>query len=173
LEKLSTHQLFDIKQKFLYEIPHPKLILKEVKKLEKYFHENCENLGPNLSLELPLLEYLIAHQDELLSLKFQIANSSEGHHLLCLLKELFRKQSFLIQKLNQYYSSMITLSGEQIKQSDPFKVHDIIKELRASDLSETQIKSYLCSSSEKKEDIALSYLEIAVIRANKICKNGG
>jgi pseudouridine-5'-phosphate glycosidase len=173
-----TEEIFAIKQKFLQTIPHPKLIVKQIKRVEQIIEnqgavalEVAENPMVDIELSINLDIFLEEYTNQLLKLKLQIANSSRAQILRNYLVTLEKLQNQLITKLAQYAPKDTENVGVEVKMSTPFDVYEILKFIQAEKLEENQIKPYLYAqitglSSE------LNPLLIACIRAEKIEQHG-
>lgn len=118
-------------------------------------------------LSADLEGYLTDYTNRLMPLKLEIANAPEHSVLAEKIKDLFELQQELIAQLAAYSSE--GFSTLEVKQSDPFKVHESLKEIRESGLLESQIKDYLCNKFDSGEH--QSPLLQSVARANKIVAN--
>ena len=173
LKELSSQQLFEIKQKFLMDIPHPKLIQKHLTSLSKQPDLKIDSSNLGIDKTASLLDYLKSYLDELMPLKLNIANANTRSELRNCLKNLLVIQSNLIQKVASYYPAEAKIESDKIKQSEPFNVYNYIKELEKEQIEENQIKSYLCLQFEASESDKLSEFGKAVVRAKKIDEHGG
>ncbi|MBD3636784.1 MAG: hypothetical protein HUJ25_05525 [Crocinitomicaceae bacterium] len=162
-----------MKQKFLAEIPHPKLIDKQINRLTAYSSLQTKQ---HIDIVLPdrkeeLATYLQHYIDLLMPLKLKIANSRSAKPLLISLQELKELQLAMISKLESYYPKDKAPKVTTIKQSDPFLVYDYLKEIQTQQLQENQIKSYLCRQFEKQDENIYSPLLKGVLRANLIVQH--
>jgi hypothetical protein len=170
LKQLSSEQLFEIKQKFLQQIPHPKLIRKQIMVLERDAVNEINAVLP-LNSKNDLLVFFEGYMASLLSLKLSISNSKTADILRKDLIELLALQNSLIEKLASYYPTKGVDMAFKVKQSDPFDVYAFKKELEANELTENEIKNYLCQQVKNKENSGISELTKAVIRARTILEN--
>lgn len=159
---MNTEELFAIKQKFLSTIPHPKLILKQIKRLDPSFEPSDIALSES-SLE-PFLEDYIKNE---LELKLRIANAIGSVELADALITLMNLHNSLISKL-AIYADQDAQEDTSILMSEPFAVYEILKELKNSGRIESEIKKYLWQS----DNTSLIILKGAVLKARKI-KNYG
>lgn len=160
--------LFDVKQKFLREIPHPTIIRK-----------NAERLASSVSLELnfekqvlvtdvSLENFLENTISELMTIKLKVSNSQNAEELAHSLLQLWKVQSKLIARLASYEIDNRHESFTTVKMSDPLDPYKILKYLRSSLIRESEINDYLCRAFEKLDSEPLSILTEAVVRAKKI-----
>lgn len=162
ITRLNAEEIFEIKQKFLRTVPHPKLILKQINRLNKSYVPE-----PAVISKLNLKVFLEKYISDELSLKLTISNAKETESLERALISLMDLHSSLISKLADYYSPVFT-EEPAIKQSDSFDVYNILKNLNEFDLHETEIKKYLCDELKTASLKTISPLGIAVVRAKKI-----
>jgi hypothetical protein len=164
---LSEDQLFEIKQKFLRTIPHPKLILKQILRLDKGFSFKA---GPKVSAS-NLIDYIEGYEIELLAIKLKISNAKDDTALLTVLVDLLSSQYSLIQKLASYCPKLENELEYKIKMSDPFETYAIFKFLKEEELKESEIKNYLYKELENDRAKEPSVLAVSVLRAKKITAN--
>ena len=167
MKELTADQLFEIKQKFLQEIPHPKLIQKQLDKLTFYQSTTSSNSSLKEAEDMELTPFLAWYIQELMDVKLQISNASDGLKLYEAIDQLLQIHNLLIKKLYNYFPENTSAKDEQIKQSDAIDAYIIWKELQSSKVTENEIKDYLCSQFEQETE---SYSEFtkAVLRARKI-----
>lgn len=163
---MNTEDLFEIKQKFLRTIPHPKLILKQILRLKSEFEVEELTLTDS-----SLVEVLTDYIDQEMRLKLGIANAQDAESLSSLLISLMNLHNSLIAKLASYSTSDLIIPST-IKMSDPFDAYALLKSLKALDLNETEIKQYLCTAQDASTDKMNTELYIAVVRAKKIEDHG-
>ena len=164
---MTEEQLFEIKQKFLQVIPHPKLIQKQIERLKKFELDGIPIKEIALQRKGTLQNFLSDHISESLNMKLKIANAKNGGDLyqyLCVLK---KQQNLLIQKLISYFPQNVEVNDSSIKQSDPFDTYVYLKELKDQNVKENEIKDYLCTQF-RKEPSMQSELAKGVLRARKI-----
>lgn len=169
----EIQELFEIKQKFLREIPHPTLI-------NKYFKMTGSNLTEGLVFdslklvdelqELELTVFLTHYLEDLMKLKLALSNASEKITLNGLIERVFYVQFNLLWKLASYLPEEDVLE-EDVKVSTSIDPHLILKFVKERNLQEKEIKGYLCAElagNDKNESPVL----IDFIRARKIIRNG-
>jgi len=171
-------ELFEIKQKFLREIPHYKLIAREIKSIEfkckirPTDFEEIQSIKINDSIKKEhLKDYLENHINAELALKHKIALTETFKGLNDHLKVLYQLKIQLLKKLQSYLQVSNNLPDKDIKMStiiDPYKVIKTIDELM---LDENQIKDYLCDKLTVVKPDFDPLLE-ACLRANKIILHG-
>lgn len=171
-------ELFDIKQKFLREIPHPKLILKQIKKIEMNQGYNAPRALDYSSYpltksneELTLVQFLDEHIHAGLGLKHQISLSNTYDQLKDSLAQLIDHQVQLMRKLKTYLPFMDSYPDQEIKQSKPLDPYAVLKLIQKQNLKENEIKNYLCILLKAGEENSNTLLE-ACLQANKILGNG-
>ncbi|MEO9531466.1 MAG: hypothetical protein ABJG68_14275 [Crocinitomicaceae bacterium] len=167
IASLSEEQLFDIKQKFLRTIPHPKLILKQILRIDKSFEFKHGDYSHSKTLSDELNEY----ESDLLRLKLDISNAKEASALSNSLKNLLQLQYQLIYKLSSYAPISELDQETDIKMSDPFETYELFKFLKANDITESEIKNYLCKELKSEIEGPFSILVTSVLRAKKITAN--
>lgn len=167
--------LFEIKQKFLREIPHPKLILKQIRILERKgeispaFDEN--NQLDAVNREFELVAFLEKHIQKELQLKYEVSRSETYLQLRNTLVELYQNQYQLFKKLQSYLPQKETYLDEDVKMSDPFDVYEILKSIKRLDLKESEIKAYICVELDT-ETKNFTTVITTILRANKIIAHG-
>ena len=164
---MTEEQLFEIKQKFLQLIPHPKLIQKQIDRLREFKAEEFDIEDYNLNEQAELLDFFKQYITVLLNLKLKIAHSNEGGQLRQYLQVLRDIQVCLIKKLIVYIPENCEVDDSSIKQSDPFDAHAYAKELQLENVQENEIKDYLCMQFNKETSVH-SELAKGVLRARKI-----
>src|SRR5690606_15342617 len=97
----SVEQIFEIKQKFLREIPHPKLIMKQINRLDE--QPVSEEEVVKIDFSDGLLLFLEQYMSTLLEIKLKIANAAEAVELRKYLINLYFLQQQLITNLSVYY----------------------------------------------------------------------
>lgn len=169
----EKYLLFELKNKFLGPVPHPKLILKAIKQayvksgmiadkeLVSYAHNR--QFDP-LHLDLFLQETVI----DLLQIKHAISTAFSYHSLGVGLERLLVNHLNLIHKLDSYVSKSITNEGESIKVSGSIDAYHILKMIQQRNLKDHEIKNYLCKQVDQDDSDEL--LEI-FLRANKIAQH--
>ena len=165
--ELTKEQEFEIKQKFLRTIPHPKLILKQILRLNKDFvaDKKSDQNFQDLSV------YLEGYENYLLKLKLEISNAPDQKVLSTSLEKLYELQQRLISKLSTYFPDTLEQKLDAVKMSEPFDTYEIVKLLKAESMNESEIKNYLCKELENTESDNLSVLTKSVLRAKKIKLN--
>ncbi|MEX1001837.1 MAG: hypothetical protein WDZ35_06970 [Crocinitomicaceae bacterium] len=172
MESISEEELFQIKQKFLQHIPHPKLIRKQLRLLSRFVNKETKPEQNKLPLDMELGDYLNQYTALLLQLKLKIANTRNAEPLFSYLNELLNLHERYIQKLLTYLPDC-DYDESSIKQSDPFDAHTLSTELKANTLSDNEIMPYLCKQFSGCTANDYSELGKAVIRAKKILENVG
>ncbi|MEZ4923376.1 MAG: hypothetical protein R2780_09420 [Crocinitomicaceae bacterium] len=162
---ITEQDLFEIKQKFLREIPHPKLIQKQIDRL-KAFH--CSEYVEHLEYEMELMPFMESYLGALMPLKLRISNAQSGDELLTALAQLQSFQLLLIKKLSAYYIYDVKVDDGSVKQSDPFDVYLYMKELQLANVKENEIKDYLWQQFAKNDPNLFSDFAKGVLRARKI-----
>lgn len=171
-------ELFEIKQKFLREIPHPKLIAKQIKLIDKQLVDQPEGqydikafrLGTEAQNQ-SLIAFLEDHIQQILGLKHRISSANDYKQLKIRLVDLWIEQSKLIHKLNHYIPDEHGYEDNHIKQSKPFDAYGILKIIQGENLKENEIKPYLCTLIGKETGASNLFLD-ACLQANKIIRNG-
>jgi len=168
-EKLD---FFDLKQKVLGEIPHPKLIV-------KYANQAGNKVGIPAFLmrkeifhiqSITLVDFLENQLSQTLRLKQKIAHSGDYHQLNRLLIELYELQIHFFQQLKSYLPTDVKFEDETIKMSLPIDPYQLLKRIRERNLNENEIKPYLYTRSVTKDDTT-DELTAAFLRANKIIEH--
>lgn len=170
--------LFNIKQKFLREIPHHKLILKSINQLKQKYNFTIATLPTlqtaKLSAEqtaMPLVDFLNQHIQNSLNCKHQISLTQHPNELVYQLIDLLNIQLVLIVKLNAYLPQKIKRNADAIKISVPIDTYFILKTISALNIEEKEIKNYLYTAlnDTNKE---LTPLAIVFMRIHKIVVHG-
>lgn len=154
---MNTEELFLIKQKFLKEIPHPRIIKKYIDRLGGGEVEQA--VSP--SADLPLSAALDIYLEELMKSKLQIANSQDDKQLQQALKVLYSEHLVLLQKMANYWDSDEFVIPEDIKLSQPIDAYAISKFIRDNNIGETEIKRYLRDQFEAGERSNFLYQNVA------------
>ncbi|MFT4600781.1 MAG: hypothetical protein ACI857_000958 [Arenicella sp.] len=165
--KLDEQELFDIKQKFLREIPHPILIQKQIDRLSKKAEDSFGHQEVEFSqreLESFLKEYTLV----LMPIKLSVSNAQTGEALRRALSSLLFCQNKLISKLSEYVIAFNSEKFKDIKMSTTIDVYAIQKFISENSLKESEINAYLCSAFEKADSESISILTESVVRAKKI-----
>ena len=116
---LTEDQLFEIKGKFLQQIPHPKLIQKQIDRLRDYKLNDITQGTIELDEDANLSVFLEQYISNTLALKLEIANSKDGKILFLSLVNLKELQERLIKKhIKTFYKPCISNSdlSDRIKQ---------------------------------------------------------
>ena len=163
---MTEEELFEIKQKFLREIPHPKLIQKQINHLNEKRTDEVLLENP-IDESKDILSFFNNYIRILLALKLKIANAKDDNELYGFLKELYQLQLTLIKYLSDLLPEKIDFDDRNIKQSDPFDIYVYVKELKDQNVKENDINDYLCGQFEL-EPVRYSELAKAVLRARKI-----
>ncbi len=167
-------QLFEQKQKFLREIPHPKLILKEIKKLEHTLNLQ-EKSQLNYSvvviteevLKQELEAFLEGYISDQLQLKHKVSIAQSASELHAVLISLYQFQVMLLKKLQSYVSKTLIIEDKEIKMSTSIDAYNILKRIRELNLKEKEIKDYLCDVIKAQKKPFDTLVENC-LRANKI-----
>ena len=168
---MTEETLFEIKQKFLREIPHPKLIQKQIDRLKEFEKEGMRADVHLSQGELKLIPFLENYIAVILTLKLGISNAVDGSALLSSLINLNSVQLALIAKLASCMPEEAEFEGEKIKQSNPIDAYKLLKELTDNGVDDKDLKDYLCTQLEKGPE---GYTELtkSVIQAKKIEEHG-
>jgi hypothetical protein len=168
LTDLSKEALFEIKQKFLRVVPHPKLISKQLNKLGVQEDE----VRP-ISSSGDMIVFMRYYLDTLMPLKLGIANGKTSEEIGKKILDLLHLQRSLIHELSSCFPEVIMeIDDSQIKQSSPFDVYQYIKELQGLHIGQDEIKQYLCEQFKKNDPSEFSEFAKGVLRARKIEGNG-
>lgn len=170
--------LFEIKQKFLREIPHHKLIAKQIKQLDVKFELDKVALPSLLETKLSeenhtlsLVDYLSAYIQINLKRKHQISLALEPLTLRNELIELIREQFQFLLKLNAYVVLEKEIDLSSIKISDSIDAYFVLKSILQLNLQENEIKNYLCDII-KIENGEESPLKEVFLRVHKTILHG-
>ncbi|UKN02672.1 hypothetical protein K6119_03985 [Paracrocinitomix mangrovi] len=174
MDKSEAELLFDVKQKFLREIPHPKLIQKQIDYLQVKFQlVETDNVFKPIDTA-SLVDFFEEYISLLMPLKLRVSNAKDAAKLNSQLLKLKHLQQNLIENLAALVEE-IDFDIEKyssVKQSEPFDVYQFSKELKEKALkTDNEIKDYLCQQIESKEAEELSELTKGVVRAVKILQN--
>ena len=165
----NLEELFEIKQKFLRVTPHPKLIKKQIDKLDKLVQEenDIRIITSELDTSSSLADYLENYIAKILKIRLEIANAKEAVCLKNNLKELLLLQESLILKLASYAEEIEITQFDNVKMSDDFGAYAILKFIRVENIEENKIKPYLYTqiNTDLKTEKPLL---IACVRAKKI-----
>lgn len=178
INKLVTEelklQLFEQKQKFLREIPHPKLILKEIKKLEQLLslqEKNQLNYSVVVLTEEVLMQELVVFLEgyisDQLQLKHKVSIAQSASELYAVLTSLYQFQVALLKKLQCYVPQKVMIDDKEIKMSNSIDAYNILKRIRELNLKEKEIKDYLCDVIKAQKKPFDTLVENC-LRANKI-----
>lgn len=168
---MTSEQLFELKQKFLQQVPHPKLILKNIQVLANHLGIDFQSNVAGNHQGLNIIDFLAFYDAQLLKLKLEIANASDESELFQGLAVLYHLHQELIERLADHCPEQNDVLTDEIKQSSPFDVYAIQKELRLNHLDETEIKDYLYKQFNAIKQADWGEFTKSVIRANKIVQN--
>ena len=171
-------ELFDYKQKFLREIPHPRLLAQQAYQLRikgKLDHTDKKTyatvaLTPEDQAE-DLMRFLENLIQEELRLKHQIAQAAGYEELVDTIERLFDLRVRFLLKLQSYLTPQASFPDEAIKMSTSMDVYAILKWIQTLNLKENEIKNYLCREIEKGAQEA-DILVNSCLQANKILQYG-
>ncbi|MGB1103700.1 MAG: hypothetical protein ACPG21_08730 [Crocinitomicaceae bacterium] len=177
MKQENIAELFDLKQKFLRLIPHPKLILSARKKASRYTMQS-EQITEMSDVELGERDAVLNAHDflnqritEELSLKHRIALANTFDELEMLLSELFKFQVSLCLKLQAYLPKNSTgLNDQDIKMSEPFDLYEIYKTIKSLG-TDKEVREKIAAEI-KDTTFEKSAITKACLRANKIIRNG-
>lgn len=169
---INQEELFQIKSKFLSEIPHPKLILKAIVQTQN----GCKSIDdikrqsiPNENDELILV--LKKYVEELIQVKLQISNALTGQELNIALIQLYKLHWSFLFSLSSYMSELELYPDENLKISDSIDAYSLIKFLEVNHIKENQIKTYICNTISNKSPEDFDVLTIACLRSRKISEH--
>lgn len=173
MEEALKYEIFEIKQKFLREIPHPKLILKQIRLLENKAQLRQPFTIDDVQLtntpnQQELTFFLENHITETLQLKKSIANASDPNQLKAELLGLYQSQIQFLQKLASYLPEKPAYPNEEIKMSDPIDAYQVLKRIQLLNLQENGINTYLCKEIETENRTTFDIITISCLRAQKI-----
>ncbi len=167
-------QLFEQKQKFLREIPHPKLILKEMRVLKRINNELDLTALTFDQIELiteqnenSLESFLDHHIQDTLRIKQNVSQAQSVDLLFETLHVLFISHVVMLKKLQSYMTCFEEGIDQDIKMSVPIDTYTVLKRIHELNLKENEIKDYLCNEIKAQEK-PLDAIVINCLRANKI-----
>jgi len=170
IKELTIEELFELKNKFLREIPHPKLIYKAIKSIE--LHANSPEYA-DLSVGSTLFETIEHYGAKVLNLKLKISQSKSSVELLTALKELNIEHMRLIKKLSEYVNDEDVAHFPDIKQSGAVDYYIIKKAQSNFPKQDNEIKEYLCKEfNAQNEGQDPNPILVPFIRAKKIVNHG-
>lgn len=158
-------ELFQLKQKFLREIPHPKVIASYHKRTGEILNSNVI-----LNTNLGLIEFLKEYSRELMPIKLKIAHAKNKTDFGIGLNFLYGLQMDLIGKLASY-ASINTSEFREIKVGAPIQNHRILQFLKERELKENSINEFIEKELASKEIANFTVLTENVIRAKLIFEN--
>ena len=172
---MSDQVLFEIKQKFLQQVPHPKLIQSSIDRLNRQLDEPFELNKPEEQVSNEdLKEYLEVYLDRLLKLKLEIANAPSSHELISSLVKLKGLHMNFINSLSEWSSHLPEdyVPRTEIKLSDTVDAYEILRFVSGNFEDRNQIKEYLRGFNSAEENV----LVLQLIRCRRIIeqleKNG-
>lgn len=172
------YELFDIKQKFLREIPHPKLIRKQIWQIrvkgklgEKEELPYSEIILNKEEKSRGLEEFLDGYIKAVLMLKHQVSQATDYSSLETVLISLFSGEIKMLKKLQTYLEVSNEYPDGDIKMSAPMDQYQILKRIRELKLNENEIKPYLCKQIEADSN-EFDVLTRSCLQANKILMHG-
>lgn len=170
IKDLNPEELFELKNKFLRDIPHPKLIFKAIKTIQP---SAILPTYENSQVKADLFEHIEHYSSVLLDIKLRISQSKTSEELLPILNALLTEQMRLIWKLSQYILTDSFFGFDEIKQSGPIDYYLIKKSRALFPEADNKIKEYLCSELNAHENGSeLNSLLVPFFRAKKIVQNG-
>ena len=169
----SKMALFDLKQKFLRQIPHPRLIQSAMKKAARFDDQKYEEqtlsavkLTKNQK-DAYLTDFLEQAILRELHLKHQISLANSFSKLIAALQDLYEHQVQLCWKLNGYMTvDFESTHLDAIKMSDPFDLYEILKAVdkgMSKEMIQEEIKNEL-----SQKTFEPGVLATACLRAYKI-----
>ena len=169
-------ELFEIKKRFLQEIPHPRLIVKAIQQLTKNYdlpEISLDSFQTNLlgfqEKNEALLPFLERYLQKNLRTKHAISMAETPTKLRHSLRILLYEQWMLFLKLQAYLPEDANFPDQELKMSAPIEVYEVIKWIRHENLQESEIKNYLYTNIFEKST-EFDSLTIACLRANKIIR---
>ncbi len=169
----EKYAIFDLKNKFLGLIPHPKLITKAIKQAQVKggLTHSIEDIAHSLTDEIgaqDLNEFLRYAIHESLQIKQVIASASSYASLAIALERLLLNQLNLIHKLNLYAPKIEEHRLESIKVSEAIDPYAVLKMIQQRNLKDDEIKNYLCTQIDQND---LNDLVVIFLRAHKIVQH--
>jgi len=125
-----------------------------------------------IDLQTNLDVFLQMHSDKIYLLKSDISKAQKPQELYNALHALYSWQMALIRKLHTYLPDQQDFQDETIKQSDPIDSYQVAQFIRANDIPENQIKTYICNQL-KADPVQFSVLTKVCLQAGKINSNVG
>jgi len=169
----EKYVIFDLKNKFLGIIPHPKLISKAIKqaRVKGGLSQPIEDIAHALTDEISaqdLNEFLRHTINSLLQIKQGIASAYSYQSLANALELLLANQLNLIYKLKSYMTNVEQERLESIKVSEAIDPYAILKMIQQRNLKDDEIKNYLCTQIDQND---LNDLVSNFLRAYKIVQH--
>lgn len=171
---MSEQLIFEIKQKFLREVPHPKLIQSSIDRLGRLTDEALE-VVPIVSRSVDsCTNFLNDYLTDLGSLKLAISNAASAQDLRSNLAALKFMHLELIDYLSELSKNLPDdyLPESEVKLSTSIDAYAILRFLKARFKNDNEIKEYLRSLDSKEENDFILHL----IRSRQIIaqleKNG-
>lgn len=168
---MDAYRLFEVKQKFLREIPHPLLIEQQLKRLDTAPVQKHPTV--DVQLEGTLENSLSTYLDKLMPLKLAISNAPSVRSLVVHLTQLYQLHRAMIERLATYCPPVEERELEAIKISPPFDAYAILTFLKTKAIDDSEIKPYLCYALTVVDRTRDSVLTTSVLRAKKIMSRGG
>jgi thymidine phosphorylase len=165
---MDDQQLFELKQKFLREVPHPTIIKNHIKRLDNSIGADEQINAVFVESESELENFLLEYQAKLMPIKLEVANGKGPEQLANSLLKLLKLQQNLIRKLGSYEIDSQSEKFKEIKLSTAFDTHKLMKFLRSDNIKESEINAYLWTAFEQSNRTEYSILTEAVVRAKKI-----
>lgn len=170
MNEQDKYTLFELKQKFLSAVPHPKLIAKAMVQAQVKAGVEVKDVKddtPTVAIinALDLRQFLDENITNLLLIKGKIALANDYHALAIALQSLYANHLHLIHKLNAYVPHALDFSTEAIKMAVPIDAYQVLKIIQQRNLKDDEIKNYLCANINHGDSDEL--VEI-FLRANKI-----
>lgn len=184
LAEASEMALFQLKSKYLQQVPPLKLIDSQLKRIKKV-RDAVDFFEPSVHSQIKFkLDYLNPkglledelkwYQNNISTIRLQIANAQLADDLLFWVEQLKNLQIHLFKVLSDVYLIEISdLNELDVKISDPMDVYQIQKELSTLLLSKTEIKQYICTQLSDGLQSDFSPLVKSVIQAQKQLQNYG
>lgn len=170
IKSLTVEELFELKSKFLRDIPHPKLIFKAIKSIDR---DAALPAYGDLNVEGDLSQVLERYSKVVLELKFRITQSKSSEELLAALNELLYEQMYLILGLSAYVPDDILPKFADVKQSGAIDYYLVKKWQSTLENADNKIKDYLCTQfNAHKNGEEVKALLVPFVRAKKIVQNG-
>ena len=165
---MTEELVFNIKQKFLQSIPHPKVLVKYRNQLSDAFL--LQKIEYKCGDKPQLVDFLENYSSHLSKVKLRIAHAIDQSELADAVNDLLELQLRLICELSK--PNLPDNEGIDVKVSEEIPAHEILKFIRMNNIQDEIINSFVANQNYSKEKANFDVLSLNILKAKRIVKNG-